>query len=349
MTLRFLVHWLALCVLALAPLLARSAAPAAGAGAQPAVLYHNYCSVCHGDKGDARSRASGSFATPVRDFTSEASKKELSRERIALAIAHGRPGTAMVGWKTQLSEGDIKRLADYVYDTFVHPNTAAAGRGKDIYDKNCAVCHGDKGSGSAFANQNMSRPPRNFAAPESASLTRDAMITAATNGKPGTPMAGFAGRLPAADIALAVDYIRTAFMAAPISGTRAHGGREADAGSTSAQVDMTTGLPNGLKGDPKRGGAFYMANCATCHGARGDGQGPRAYFINPKPRNFVEDASRARLNRIALYDAVVEGRLGTEMPAWKHVSTPQQMADVSEFVFQSFIRPKAAGVQGAQR
>jgi mono/diheme cytochrome c family protein len=132
----------------------------------------------------------------------------------------------------------------------------------------------------------------------------------------------------------------------PISGTKAHGGREADTASTLARVDLTAGLPNGLKGDSKRGGAFYLANCATCHGARGDGAGPRAYFINPKPRNFVEEASRARFNRVALYAAVSEGRLGSEMPAWKQVATAQQMADVSEYVFQTFIQPKAV-VAGA--
>ena len=241
---------------------AHAARPAAVAAtdpqAQAAALYHNYCSVCHGDKGDGRSRASGSLSTVPRDFTSDASKRELSRERIALAIAHGRPGTAMVGWKTQLSETDIQRLSDYVLNTFVQ------------------------------------------------------------------------GTSPA--------------QVGPISGTRAHGGREADTGhptaSTSTRVDMTVGLPNGLKGDSKRGGAFYLANCATCHGARGDGAGPRAYFINPTPRNFVEDASRARLNRLALFAAVSEGKLGTEMPAWKQVASPQQMADVAEYVFQTFTQPK---------
>lgn len=221
---------------------------------QAAVLFHNYCSVCHGDKGDGKSRASGSLSTPPRDFTSEASRRELSRERILAAITFGRPGTAMVGWKTQLSEADIARLADHVYTRFV------------------------QGSGQAPA------------------------------------------------------------IHAAISGTRAHGGREADAASTPAQVDMTTGLPNGLKGDPQRGGVFYLANCATCHGARGDGAGPRAYFINPKPRNFTEGASRARFNRPALYAAVSEGRLGSEMPAWKQVATPQQVADVAEYVFQAFIQ-----------
>jgi mono/diheme cytochrome c family protein len=110
---------------------------------------------------------------------------------------------------------------------------------------------------------------------------------------------------------------------------------------------MKAGLLNGLKGDVKRGGAFYLANCATCHGARGDGAGPRAYFINPKPRNFLTDESRGRFNRVALYAAVSEGRLGTEMPAWKQVATAQQMADVAEYVFQSFIRTPNASASSA--
>jgi mono/diheme cytochrome c family protein len=222
-------------------------------GGDAAALYHNYCSVCHGDQGDGKSRAAGALSTMPRDFTSAASKAELTRERIAAVVTHGKAGTAMVGWKTQLSEADIARVADYVYTRFV------------------------QGSAPLVAS-------------------------------------------PA------------------ISGTRAHGGRDADAAlSTPVRVDMTVGLPNGLKGDPRRGGAFYLANCATCHGAKGDGAGPRAYFINPKPRNFIDDASRARLNRVALFAAVSEGRNGSEMPAWKQVATPQQMADVAEYVFQSFI------------
>jgi mono/diheme cytochrome c family protein len=253
-----------------------AAAAQAIAAPDPAALYHNYCSVCHGDRGNGQSRATGALSTLPRDFTSEASKRELTRERIASAIAHGRPGTAMVGWKTQLSATDIERLADYVLTRFVQ------GQG--------------------------------HAAPSAA-----------------------------------------------ISGTRAHGGREADAAnnnnvtanraaSTSVPpVEMTAGLPNGLKGDTKRGGAFYLANCATCHGARGDGAGPRAYFINPKPRNFIDEASRARLNRVALYAGISEGRLMSEMPAWKHVATPQQIADVSEYVFQTFIRSAPAAAQASSR
>lgn len=245
--------------LALALVLALLVMPAARAGdrrpgADGALLYHNYCSVCHGDKGDGRSRATGALSTRPRNFTSEASKRELTRERVIAAVTNGVPGTAMAGWRTQLAPADIERVADHVLARYVRGETGGA---------------------------------------------------TATNA---------------------------------ISGTRAHGGREADAASTAAMVDMTAGLPDGLKGDPRRGGAFYTANCATCHGLRGDGAGPRAYFINPKPRDFTAPASRARFNRLALYAAVSEGRNGSEMPAWNKVASPQQIADVAEYVFQRFVQ-----------
>jgi mono/diheme cytochrome c family protein len=239
-------------------------AQAAPAGLQPAVVYHNYCSVCHGDKGDGNSRASGALSTPPRNFRSEASKRELTRERITAAITHGVPGTAMVSWKSNLSAADIAALADHVLTHFVQGESAG---------------------------------------PNAA--------------------------------------------AAAISGSRAHGGREADAGTAPTSVDMTVAFPQGLKGDARRGAAFYQANCVACHGARGDGAGPRAYFINPKPRNFTDAASRARFNRVALFAAVSEGRNGSEMPAWSKVATPQQIGDVAEYVFQAFVLARRGDAAGA--
>lgn len=101
--------------------------------------------------------------------------------------------------------------------------------------------------------------------------------------------------------------------------------------------DMSLPMPLGLKGDPAKGGAFFMTNCFTCHGVKGDGEGPRAYFITPPPRNFLLETSRQRLNRPALFEAITNGRLGTNMPAWGKVLSNQKIADVAEFVFQHFI------------
>lgn len=244
--------------------------PPKGGEIKPELLYHNYCSVCHGDKGDGNSRAKNSLVPPPKDLTQA---PHLTREYIVNVVTNGKPGTAMVSWKTQLSAKEIEALADFMMAAFVHKTTTI----------------GAKASGA--------------------------------------------------------------------SGTKAHGGRAADTSPTATapvpaapvKADMSLPMPGGLKGDPDKGGRFYMQNCATCHGASGDGKGPRAYFINPKPRNFLEPSSRDMFNRPALYAAVSYGKVGTEMPAWKYVLSEQEMANVAEFVFRSFIQPSPSATAGKTR
>ena len=80
------------CLLALA-----SAATQAGPGHQAhderaadgGALYHQYCSVCHGDRGDGHSRARGSLTPPPRDFTTPRAAGELTRGRMIAAIMKG--------------------------------------------------------------------------------------------------------------------------------------------------------------------------------------------------------------------------------------------------------------------
>ena len=301
----------------------------------PEALYHNYCSVCHGDRGDGRSRAANSLVPPPRSFVTPEAVQALTRERMIEAVRNGRPGTAMTGWKTQLDESQIASVVDYIRAVFMKPvSSPSVQRGRAVYQANCALCHGNQGQGVAAAAANMNVPPRDLRSPQATrELTRERMIASVTEGRPGTAMAPFGDRLPKQDIEAVVDYIRASLMlpATPgISGMHAHG-----SGGDPAQP-----LPGGLKGDAAKGGAFYRANCATCHGVKGDGQGPRAYFIRPKPRDFTAAASRASLNRAALFEAVANGRVGTEMPAWNKVLTPQEIANVSEYVYGAFIRPE---------
>ena len=108
--------------------------------------------------------------------------------------------------------------------------------------------------------------------------------------------------------------------------------------------DMSLPMPKGLQGDPEKGRDFYMQNCFTCHGVTGAGDGPRAYFINPVPRDFLLETSRKTLNRPTLFEAISNGRIGSEMPAWGKVLNDQEIANVAEYVFQNFIR---AGKTGA--
>lgn len=314
-----------------------------------AVLYHNYCSVCHGDRGDGRSRATNSLSTKPRDFTTEASRRDLNQARIASAISNGVPGTAMAGWKSQLNDGDIARLADYVLATFVNPaGDPRHARGRSVYASSCSVCHGDRGQGAMWAAGNMNSAPRDFRSPQAAGeLTRQRMINSVTHGRPGTAMAAFGSQLNREDIEAVVDFIRASLMMPAnegISGTHAHGKRAADAAPSPVEprVDMTLPMPGKLVADASRGKAFYLSNCATCHGSRGDGKGPRAYFINPKPRNLTDEAAQRSFNRPALFAAISEGKLGTEMPAWKQVLSEQEIANVAEHVFREIVRGSAS-------
>ena len=330
-----------------------------GRDATPASLYHNYCSVCHGDRGDGKSRAQNSLNPPPRDFTTPEALSELSRPRMILAVKEGRPGTAMVGWTAQLSDPQIEAVVDYVRETFMRATASAdAGRGRQIYAKSCSVCHGDRGAGSMWASANLNPPPRDFSLPAAkAELSRERMVVGVTHGRPGTAMTAFGSQLSKEDIAAVVDYVRNAFMGAGadagISGTRAHAGNAAKpnaaprAAESPAGADMKLPLPYALAGNSAKGKAFYNGNCATCHGKAGDGKGPRAYFINPKPRNFLTAESRRELNRPTIFAFVSGGKRGTEMPAWDKVLTREEIADVSEYVFRAFIGP-GAGTKTAQ-
>lgn len=327
----------------------------AGAAPNAPLLYHNYCSVCHGDRGDGNSRANQAFTPPPRDFTSAQSQRELNRDRLIHSIGFGRPGTAMTAWNGQLSEVEIGALADYLLATFINPRQALATHpGKPLYEQNCAVCHGDKGDGGRWTGGLKFRP-RDFTSTDPKLLDRSSMIDTVINGRPGTPMSAFSGQLEARQIEQIVDYIRTAFMATTaeisgLSGTYAHGlPILTDNATPPTSINMDAAMPDGLVGDIRRGSDFYMRNCFTCHGVNGDGNGPRAYFINPKPANFLLDKYRGRFNRPAVYTAIRDGKNGTEMPAWGKVLDAQQLADVSEFVFRAFIKGEQKTLTTAEK
>jgi len=308
--------------------------PSKGGALNPRAIYHNYCSVCHGDRGDGNSRAKNSLVPPPRDFTRAS---ELTRDTMLTIVTYGKPGTAMTAWKTQLDAKEIVAVVDYIRATFMQIyQDPKLQRGKTVFAQNCMVCHGDHGQGAPSSTGLI--PPRDFTTPQARTeLTRDRMLNSVTNGRPNTAMAAFAGRLPASDIEAAVDYIQAALMlpdASGISGTNARAGSGPQGGEGMGQP-----FQGGLTGNFAKGEKTYMANCFTCHGVKGDGQGPRAYFINPKPRNFTDKGFKFAFNRPAIYTAVHDGRLGAEMPAWSKVLSDQEIADVSEYVFRRFAQP----------
>lgn len=304
----------------------------AGYAPSGAELFARYCAVCHGEHGDGHSRAQGSMTPPPRDFTSPQAALELNRERMLHSVTEGRPGTAMAAWKNQLSSEQIAAVVDYIRATLLRPlATGGEDEGGRLYAENCAVCHGDDGRGAVWTLTNLKPPPRNFTLPGTAAqLSRDYMRQVVGYGKADTAMPGFASQLSTGQIAAVVGFVRRTFMGVNSQET------PQDAAAVAA-IDMRAALPGGLVGDSARGQAYYLQNCVACHGGNGDGKGPRAYFILPKPRNFRHPGARHSLNRPRLFQAIAQGSRGTDMPAWRQVLNAQQIADLAEYLYQAFI------------
>lgn len=73
----------------------------------------------------------------------------------------------------------------------------------------------------------------------------------------------------------------------------------------------------------KRGATVYMARCSGCHGVRGDGQGPAAQYLRPRPRDYRDGKFKftstpygEKPTRQDLVRTIRRGAKGTSMPAF---------------------------------
>lgn len=229
-----LAAWLA----ALALLAGTTTAPAGnrvrGSELRPDLIYHNYCSVCHGDRGDGRSRAQHSLNPPPANLTTEEMRKVLTRERMLLALQYGRPGTAMTSWTKQLTQKEIEAVVDYVRDTMMAPEPGSPlATGKQVYGSYCAACHGERGQGVSVMGHAAPRP---FAVPASES-ERARQSTAVSDGRFGALEHAFGAKLKPEEIAGVAEYVRRSLaptLLGGVSGTVAHSGRARDAAKPAA-------------------------------------------------------------------------------------------------------------------
>ncbi|MBI1966771.1 MAG: c-type cytochrome [Gemmatimonadetes bacterium] len=138
-------------------------------------VYEKWCAGCHGETGAGDGPAAGTMLPRPRDFTgaiyqirTTASGQLPTDDDLRLAIDRGLPGTAMPGWKDQLSERDrrdvlayLKTFSAFFADTTQRPEPLVFGKepgggtsvdalriGRQFYDSiGCRKCHGDRGRG----------------------------------------------------------------------------------------------------------------------------------------------------------------------------------------------------------
>ncbi|MCJ2177846.1 c-type cytochrome [Novosphingobium album (ex Hu et al. 2023)] len=105
---------------------------------------------------------------------------------------------------------------------------------------------------------------------------------------------------------------------------------------------MTNPLPE-TQETLQSGARVYAGNCANCHGPRGEGNGPAAESLTPRPGNlaWLADRPMGQWDPF-IYWTVAEGgaQFGSAMPAFKDSLSSKQIWAVTAYVQAHF--PDAA-------
>ncbi len=94
----------------------------------------------------------------------------------------------------------------------------------------------------------------------------------------------------------------------------------------------------GVNGEAARGKQLYRRYCVGCHGAKGDGQGDNAPYMDPRPRDFTTGSFKCRSTPTGtlpldndLFVTIGRGIFASSMPSWKAL-TAQERADLLAYV-----------------
>ena len=183
-------------------------------------------------------------------------------------------------------------------------------RGSQIFDANCAVCHGPEGQGRVGANLSADFP----------ALDPDAFVQSVVEqGIAGTAMPAWSqahgGPLNDQEIADVSAFVVS------LSGGRS------EMAPTATPLPVTP-VPTvaGVNGDPGVGHALFLENCAMCHGDQGQGRigaNLNKAFASINPQQFVRAT-------------VATGISGTAMPAWAQANggplSEAQIDDISAYI-----------------
>lgn len=78
--------------------------------------------------------------------------------------------------------------------------------------------------------------------------------------------------------------------------------------------------------DLARGAALYAQNCASCHGATGDGHGPGSVGLDPPPIAFRDKVRADQRSLFGLYQVITQGLDGTAMAGFDSLSDQDRWA-----------------------
>ena len=170
--------------------------------------------------------------------------------------------------------------------------------GRQLYQANCASCHGVSGRGDGAAGRGMKPPPPAVGdGPTMHDVSPGTMYRIVSVGIGGTPMPAYGGSLTPEQRWNVVNYL----------------------------ISLRATPPQLAEGE-----GLYTQNCMSCHGALGAGDGAFARSLTRLPGEIGSLGFQAARSDLELTKIVREGMPGTAMPATP--LTPAQAQSVVAYL-----------------
>jgi len=113
-----------------------------------AIVYKSYCSLCHGQKGDGKARATKLYGEGNLVIAMDKNEPEYYEKMVRYGGSSVGRSRYMPAWEEELSEEQLADVMEYLY-VIEQPET----RGKAVFMTNCILCHGVKGNGKGRASK----------------------------------------------------------------------------------------------------------------------------------------------------------------------------------------------------
>lgn len=216
---------------------------------------------------------------------------------------------------------------------------ALVAEGAEIYYKNCLYCHGDDLDGDGVFAYGFNPQPANFRDVGTiAQLQESYVFWRITTGGPGLPREGapWLSAMPVWQEMLDEEEVWKAILFLyDYTGFEPRSWELAETAAVE-ETPQPEAAPAGETAagevSPERAEELYLTYCAQCHGREGDGQGPVAEFLYPKPRDFTLGVFKYKTTHADsefpydedLKKTIREGLPGTAMPGWgKRLKEPE--------------------------
>jgi mono/diheme cytochrome c family protein len=322
-------------------------------------IYNEQCASCHGTNGEggigtALNNKSLLQNTPDDIFFSVTRSGVPSTQMPAWSVDYGGPLTDEDIRSTVAYIRSWEATAPELEPEVFEPS---AEEGALIFNTNCATCHGEDGVGTGFAptvndsaklamtDEEWLREMLQFGRPalgmpaygnvlsEEQADHLIALFAAWEEGIEVIPAYNVTDLIDGAIFSLKsedtgsalqqIDQAISVMMDGPGKELLLEASDLIESGDIDGALDTLTKLREQLPiGDPLNGATLYVANCAACHGAEGEG-GADGVFPALQPNEFVQMNSNAEL-----VEFLKVGREGTAMAGFEGRLSEQEIADI---------------------